>query len=79
MDTLDNGALGEVLSWDTTNTGGPKIRVFGLNTSQTTKVLIALFLPLGDQMSIGDALGQTPIVQLAGDGASLPEQVVNIA
>lgn len=48
------------------NAVGPEVGVTGLDATQATKVLIALLLPLGDQVLVRIAFFYAVIVQLCG-------------
>ena len=52
MDTLHDPSFLQLTLGDSADAVGGKVRVPGLNTSETTQVLITLLLPLGDQVTI---------------------------
>ena len=58
---------------------GAEVGVARLNAAQTAQVLVALLLPLGDQVGVGDLLAQTVVVELAADRLALVEQIVDVA
>ena len=69
--TLHHLPFIQILPWDPANARCPIVCILWLNASQTTQHLISLLLPLGNQLSIRDALLQAPVIELAGDGGRL--------
>lgn len=65
--------------WHATDAGPGKVCLFGLDTSQTTQLLIALLFPLCDQVGIGIAVLQQPVVKRFGDCLALVVEVVDVA
>lgn len=54
----------QLLLGDPADAVSGEVGVTRLNTAQTAEVLIALLLPLGDQVGVGDLLTQHVVVQL---------------
>lgn len=79
VDTLYDGALGKLVAGHSADAGGAKASVARLDAPQTAKPLVARLFPLCDQISVGDALLQTPLVQVAADGLAIVVQFVNVA
>lgn len=77
--TLDDLSLLELGLGHAAHAVRAKVGVPSLDTLQTAQVLVALLLPLGDQVRVGDLLVDAKVVQLATDGLALVEQVVDIA
>jgi hypothetical protein len=50
-----------------------------LDASQAAQVLVARFLPLGNQVSVSNFLLQAVVVQLTTDGLASIEEVVHVA
>jgi hypothetical protein len=69
--TLHHRALGQLGLRHTTHTRGPKIRLLGLNTLQTTQLLITLFLPPRNKIRIRIILFQKPLIKFRRNGLSL--------
>ena len=76
--TLDNLAFLELCFRHTTYTIGAKVGVSCLNALEATQILVALFLPFGNQIGIGDFFVNTEIVKFAAYGFALIKQVINI-
>lgn len=47
--------------------GGLEVGLLGLDAAQAAEVLVALLLPLGDQVGVGLAVLEAPVVQRLGD------------
>jgi len=56
-----------------------EVGIPGLNASQAAQILVALFLPFGDQVFVRQSLFDREVVELLGDGFPLVEEVVEIA
>lgn len=55
-----------------------KVGLLCLYAPQATKFLVPLLLPLGDQVGVGVAVLEEPIVELFADGLALVVQVVDV-
>lgn len=62
-----------------TDTGTLEVGLLGLHAAQTAQFFVALLLPLGDQVGVGVAVLEQPVVQLLGDGLAGVVQVVDVA
>lgn len=76
---LDDLALLELGLGHAAHAVRAEVGVPGLDALQAAQVLVALLLPLGDQVRVGDLFVDAKVVQLAADGLALVEQVVDIA
>lgn len=65
MDALDNFALFEFLFGDPADAVGGEVCVSGLNAPKAAQVLVALLLPLGDQVGVSVLLFDAKVVQLS--------------
>ena len=79
MHTLDNSSLFQFRFWHTTNAVGAEIGVPGLDAPQTAQILVALLLPLGDQICVGDLLVGAIIVKFLRDRLTFVVQIVNVS
>ena len=61
------------------NAVGTKVRLTHLNATQTTQVLVALLLPLRDEIPIGVSFSQAELVEFFTNGAPLIVKVIHIA
>jgi hypothetical protein len=61
------------------DTRAAEIGLFRLHASQTAQLLVALFLPLGDQRGVCVVVLQQPLVEGFGDGGFLVVEVVDVA
>lgn len=73
MYTLNNSALLQFSFRHPANAIRAEICVPRLDATQAAQILVARFLPLGYQISVGNFLSHTVIVQLATDGLSSEE------
>lgn len=55
---------------DSANAVGPEIGVTGLDATQATEVLVALLLPLGNQVLVRVAFFYAVVIQLCGKRGS---------
>lgn len=78
MHTLNDSTLFQFRFRHPTNTIRTEIRVSRLDTSQAAQILVAGFLPFGNQIGIGNFLAHTIIVQVTADGLAPEEQVVDV-
>ena len=76
--TLHLLILLQLLSRHTADTRRVEIRLLRLNTAQAAKLLVALLLPLGDQVPICVAVLQQPVVELLGYRFFLVVQIVDV-
>ena len=79
MITLDNLSLFQLCLGHTAYAIRTEISIPRLNTLQTAQILVALLLPFGDQILVGDLFVDAKVIKLATDGLALVEQVVNVA
>ena len=63
MHTLDDLSLLELGLWHPADAVGREVGVPGLDASQAAQVLVALLLPFGDQVAVGDLVLQAVVVQ----------------
>ena len=64
MDALDDFALFQLALGHAADAVGREVCVAGLNASEAAQVLVALLLPLGDQVAVSNLLLDTVLVQL---------------
>ena len=76
---LDHAALLELGLGHSAHTIGAKVGITRLYAPQTAQVLVALLLPLGNEVSVGDLLRNAVVVELLGDGLALVVQIVDVA
>ncbi len=76
--TLHLLVLLELLPRHTADARRIEVRLLGLHASQTTKLLIALLLPLGDEIAVGVVVLQQPVVEGFRDGFLFVVEVVDI-
>lgn len=80
MDTLDFPLRILPLSTgNPTNALRPEVGVLSLNAAQAAKLFVAVSFPFRNQSGVSHALLQAPFVEVAADGFSGVEQVVNVA
>ena len=60
---LDNLPLLQLGFRDSANAVGGEVSVSGLDASEAAEVFVALFLPLGDQVAVGDLVLDTVLVK----------------
>jgi len=58
---------------------GSKVGVTRLDATQTAQILVALLLPLGNQILICVAFFYTVLIKLSADGFSFVEEVVDVS
>ena len=78
MDALDDLALLQLRLRHAADAVRREVRVPGLDASEAAEVLVALLLPLGDQVLVGDLVPQAVVVQLTADGLSLVDEVEDV-
>lgn len=78
-DTLHLLIFLQLLTRHAANACAVEVRLLGLNTSQTAKLLIALLLPLGDEIAVRVAVLQQPVVERFGNGLFLVVEVVDVS
>lgn len=76
--TFDFLILLQLSAWHSADTSAVEIGLLRLDTSQTAQFLVALLLPLRDQVGIGVAVLQQPIVKLLRYGFLLVIEVIDI-
>ena len=79
MNAFDHLTSLQLRLGDSADAVGAEVGVASLNTPQATQVLVALLLPFGDEILVGDRLVDAVIVQLATDGFAAVIQVVDVA
>ena len=65
MDALDYPALLQLALGHAADAVGGEVGISGLDAPETAQILIALLLPLGDQVPVRDLLLDAEVVQLA--------------
>ena len=65
MDALDYPALLQLALGHAADAVGGEVGISGLDAPETAQILIALLLPLGDQVPVRDLLFDAEIIQLA--------------
>ena len=68
MDALDDLALLELGLGHAADAVGGEVGVARLDAAEAAEVLVALLLPLGDQVLVGDLVLHAVVVQLCNDG-----------
>lgn len=58
---------------------GSKVCVSSLDAAQAAQVLVALLLPLGNQVLVCIAFFYTVLIQLSADGFPLVEEIVDVS
>ena len=76
--TLDELVVGELVVGHATYAGGVEVGFGCLDAAQTAELLVPWLLPLGNQVGVGVALLEQPVVQLARDGLALVKEVVDV-
>ena len=66
-------------AWHTADTSAVEIGLLRLNAPQTAQLLIALLLPLRNQVAISVAVLEKPIVELLGDGFLLVVEIIDVS
>ena len=79
MHAFDNTTLFQFRFRHATNAVGAKVGVTRLNASQAAKIFVAGFLPLGNQVGVGDFLVDAVLVQLTTDGLPPVEEIVDVS
>ena len=79
VDALNDLVLLELLARHATDTGAVEVGLLGLNAAKTAELLVALFLPLGDEVSVGVGVFEEPVVELFADGGFFVVEVVDVA
>jgi hypothetical protein len=64
MDAFDNLSLLQLGLWNATNAICSKVGISCLDAPQATQVFISLLFPLSDQVSVGNFILQTVIVEI---------------
>lgn len=64
---------------DSADAVGSKVGVSGLDATQAAQVLVALLLPLGNQVLVCVAFLYTVVIQLSADGFPFVEEVVDVS
>jgi len=77
--TLHHPTLLEFLFGHAADAVGGKVGVAGLDAAEAAEVLVALLLPLGDEVAVGDLLLQAVVVEFSGDGLAAEEEVEHVA
>jgi len=78
VDALDDLALLELGLGHAADAVGGEVGVARLDAAQAAEVLVALLLPLGDQVLVGDLVLHAVVVQLSADGLPLVEEVEDV-
>lgn len=63
----------------TTDAAGPELTVTLLDALEAAELLVARFLPLGDELGIAEALCNQILIQLAADDFPLVEELEDVA
>lgn len=71
MNTLNDLAFFQFGLGNSTNTVGGKVGVSGLDATEAAQVFIALLLPLGNKVTIGDLVLQAIVVQFCNNDKNL--------
>ena len=80
MNTLHHPSLLQLPLRHATNTVRSEVRVARLYAPQTAQVLVALLLPLRDEVAVCDTLAEAVIVEFLADGPfSLVVEVEDVA
>lgn len=79
MHAFDNTTLFQFRFRHATNAVGAKVGVTRLNASQAAQIFVAGFLPLGNQVGVGDFLVDAVLVQLTTDGLPPVEEIVDVS
>ena len=64
MDALHDLALLQLVLGHAADAVGGEVGVSGLDAAEAAEVLVALLLPLGDQVAVGDLLLDAVVVEL---------------
>lgn len=64
---------------DSANAVGPEVGITSLDATQATEVLIALLLPLGDQVLVRVAFFYAVIIELSADCFSFVKQIKDVS
>lgn len=78
-DTLNRLVLLELRLGHSADTCGIEIRFFRLDTAQATQLLIALLLPLGNQVRIGILVLEQEIIKLLRDCFFLVVKFIDVS
>ena len=78
-DALNLLVLLQLSAWHTADTSAVEIGLLRLNAPQTAQLLVALLLPLRNQVAISVAVLEKPIVQLLGDGFLLVVEIIDVS
>lgn len=62
VNAFDSFVCFQFLLWHSANTSGGEIMVLKLHATKAAQPLVAWLLPLGDQIAIGIALSNAPLV-----------------
>ena len=79
VDALHLLILLQLLSRHTTNARAVEVRLLGLDTPEAAELLVALLLPLGDEIAVRVSVLQQPVVERLGDGLFLVVEVVDVS
>lgn len=79
MNALHNLSLLQLCLGNSANAVRAEIGVSRLDATQAAQVLVAGFLPLGDEIGISDAFFQAILVQLSRDDFAAHKHIVNVA
>lgn len=66
-------------AWHTANACAVEVGLLGLDTSQTAQLFIALLLPFRNQIAVGVAILEKPIIELLGDGFLLVIEIIDVS
>lgn len=79
MHTLHHSALLQLRLGHPAYAVRSEVRVSRLDASQAAQILVARFLPFGDQICVGDLFAHTIVVELPADGLASIEQIVDVS